>query len=103
MQFHAVSDLSSHVPCVRASSAWTAGFKTDFVTDLQTGQQAHTLQALAKLPQHVQTTTEGDESARRARKRERSNSEVVVDPRWSLKQKLAALTQDIELLTQEVR
>lgn len=45
---------------------------------------------------------EGEE-ARRGRKRERSSSEVVVDGRWLLKQKLAALTQDIELLTQEVR
>lgn len=60
------------------------------------------LQAAARLPQQVPAMTEGDEAARRGRKRERQSSEVVVDARWALKQKLAALTQDIELLTQEV-
>ena len=65
-------------------------------------QKTHLLQALAKLPQHIQITTEGNESARGGRKRERQSSEGILDARWSLKQKLAALTQDIELLTQEV-
>lgn len=46
---------------------------------------------------------EGEDAARRGRKRERPSTDVVVDSRWTLKQKLAALTQDIELLTQEVQ
>ncbi len=61
------------------------------------------MQAVAKLPQTAHTAADGEEAARRGRKRERSGSEVIVEPRWSLKQKLAGLTQDIELLTQEVR
>lgn len=51
-----------------------------------------------------QALPSGDlETARRTRKRDRPTNEVVVDPRWTLKQKLAVLTQDIELLTQEVQ
>lgn len=48
-------------------------------------------------------TADCDEANRRGRKRERPSSEVVVDTRWALKQKLAAVSQDIELLTQEVK
>lgn len=46
--------------------------------------------------------SEGDIAMRNNRKRERPASEAVVDTRWALKRKLAVLSQDIELLTEEV-
>ena len=45
---------------------------------------------------------DGEGAARKGRKRERPAGEAVDDSRWTLKRKLAALSQDIETLTQEV-
>jgi len=48
------------------------------------------------------TAAESEGVARRSRKRERPAGESVDDSRWAIKRRLAALSHDVEVLTQHV-
>ena len=62
---------------------------------------AHAVSSATADAVHISPTAEGaDPAAKRARKFEKP--ETARDSSWSLKRKLAALTHDVELLSQEV-